>query len=53
VNSERPYECDCCGARVVRRLHVTEAYGIETYACDACVNYDAAAYGEDDEDDAP
>lgn len=33
------HECDVCGAWV-RRLHQTEAYGIETYACDACTGSD-------------
>jgi Zn finger protein HypA/HybF involved in hydrogenase expression len=51
---ERPpmFECDCCGKRV-HRLHHVEAYGLETFACDECAGYDAAAYGEDEDEDTP
>jgi len=40
-----PYQCDCCG-QVVHRVHFLVAYGMDTQACDACVDYDAEAYGE-------
>lgn len=39
-------ECDCCG-RACSRIHHCVAYGIDTSACDFCVDYDWKAYGED------
>lgn len=45
IDPRAVYECDCCGKKV-RRLHATEAYGIETYVCDEC-------YGEDEQDEEP
>jgi hypothetical protein len=43
--AERWMSCDCC-ARLTDRLHRLVAYGTDTSACDACCDYDAAAYDE-------
>jgi hypothetical protein len=40
-------QCDVCG-RYAHPLHFVHliAYGIETYACDACTGYDPEAYDD-------
>jgi hypothetical protein len=38
-------QCDCC-SRMTDRLHHGFTCGTEYAACDACCNYDAAAYDE-------
>jgi hypothetical protein len=34
MSDEEPRECDCCGE--MKLLSRCLAYGIETFACDAC-----------------
>lgn len=42
------WQCDCCAQIVSRPLHRADAYGLETWACDACLGREP-----DEEDDAP